>query len=42
MTQHFKAPVHPAALMYAEEERAGKLSRREFVAAGLCGNVYGF
>lgn len=23
--------VHPAALMYAEEEKAGKLSRREFL-----------
>ena len=25
-------PVHPAALMYAEEFKAGKLSRREFLA----------
>jgi peptide/nickel transport system substrate-binding protein len=25
-------PVHPAALMYAEEEKAGKLSRREFLS----------
>ena len=24
--------IHPAALMYAEEEKAGKLSRREFLA----------
>ncbi|MFP4327455.1 MAG: twin-arginine translocation signal domain-containing protein, partial [Paracoccaceae bacterium] len=25
-------PVHPGALMYAEEFKAGKLSRREFLA----------
>ena len=33
MTHHSKisAPVHPAALMYATEEKAGKLSRREFL-----------
>ena len=30
MTQ-IGAPLHPAALMYAEEVRAGKLSRREFL-----------
>ena len=30
MTQ-FNSALHPAALMYAEEERAGKLSRREFM-----------
>ena len=28
---HFDTSLHPAALMYAEEERAGKLSRREFM-----------
>ncbi len=31
MTQNTK-PMHPAAVMYAAEERAGKLSRREFLA----------
>ena len=33
MTHHSKisAPVHPAALMYMAEEKAGKLSRREFL-----------
>jgi peptide/nickel transport system substrate-binding protein len=31
MTQ-LKKPIHPAALMYAEEAKAGKLSRREFLA----------
>ena len=32
MTHHRKiAPVHPAAEMYAEEFKAGKLSRREFL-----------
>lgn len=28
---HINSALHPAALMYAEEERAGKLSRREFM-----------
>jgi len=33
MTYHFKSDrIHPAARMYAEEFRAGKLSRREFLA----------
>ena len=32
MTLNFKAPVHPVALMYAEEERAGQLDRREFLS----------
>jgi len=34
MTQHDRAlqRVHPAATMYAEEVKAGKLSRREFLA----------
>ncbi|MDX8349070.1 ABC transporter substrate-binding protein [Cognatiyoonia sp. IB215446] len=27
-----RKPIHPAALMYAEEAKAGKLSRREFLA----------
>lgn len=31
MTQSNKS-IHPAALMYAEEEKAGKLSRREFLS----------
>ncbi|MEL6838298.1 MAG: ABC transporter substrate-binding protein [Pseudomonadota bacterium] len=31
MTQSHK-PIHPAALMYAEEAKAGKLSRREFLS----------
>ncbi|MBI1418005.1 MAG: diguanylate cyclase [Limimaricola sp.] len=33
MTQEITTgkPIHPAALMYAEEEKAGKLSRREFL-----------
>ncbi|EAQ03302.1 ABC dipeptide transporter, periplasmic binding protein [Pseudooceanicola batsensis HTCC2597] len=33
MTQHFtpRAAVHPAAEMYAEEFRTGRLSRREFI-----------
>ena len=30
MTQSHK-PIHPAALMYAEETKAGKISRREFL-----------
>jgi len=29
---HMQKPIHPAALMYAEEEKAGKLSRREFLS----------
>ncbi|WP_333714475.1 ABC transporter substrate-binding protein [Yoonia sp.] len=29
---HETTRIHPAALMYAEEEKAGKLSRREFLA----------
>lgn len=29
---HSTNNIHPAALMYAEEEKAGKLSRREFMA----------
>jgi peptide/nickel transport system substrate-binding protein len=29
---HENTRIHPAALMYAEEEKAGKLSRREFLA----------
>ncbi len=33
MTKHFTPDnIHPAAQMYAEEHRAGKLSRREFLA----------
>jgi peptide/nickel transport system substrate-binding protein len=33
MTKHFRPDaVHPAARMYAEEHKAGKLSRREFLA----------
>ena len=32
MTQPNTQSVHPAALMYAEEEKAGKLSRREFLS----------
>ena len=31
MTQFDKTKMHPAALMYANEEKAGKLSRREFL-----------
>ena len=31
MTRTTRTPVHPAALMYAAEEQAGKLSRREFM-----------
>jgi peptide/nickel transport system substrate-binding protein len=31
MTKHFQ-PVHPIALQYAKDEKAGKLSRREFMA----------
>lgn len=31
MTPESQNRVHPAALMYAEEEKAGKLSRREFL-----------
>ena len=29
---HSSNKIHPAALMYAEEEKAGKLSRREFLS----------
>jgi len=32
MTKFDTPKVHPAALMYANEEKAGKLSRREFMA----------
>ncbi|MBE0414079.1 ABC transporter substrate-binding protein [Yoonia sp.] len=32
MTQARTAKPHPAAVMYAQEEKAGKLSRREFLA----------
>jgi peptide/nickel transport system substrate-binding protein len=31
MTQH-RQPIHPIALQYARDEKAGKLSRREFMA----------
>ena len=29
---HSQNTIHPAALMYAKEEKAGQLSRREFMA----------
>ena len=29
---HSPKPIHPAALMYAEEAKAGKMDRREFLA----------
>ncbi len=32
MTHHSKISVHPAALQYAKDEKAGKLSRREFLS----------
>ena len=32
MTQTTTHKMHPAALMYAQEEKAGKLSRREFLS----------
>ncbi len=32
MTHHDTTTVHPAAIMYANEEKAGKLSRREFLS----------
>ena len=31
MTKHFTPDTHPAAIAYAEEVRAGTLSRREFL-----------
>ncbi len=32
MTHHTNMSVHPAALQYAQDEKAGKLSRREFLS----------
>ena len=32
MTQVEQTKMHPAAVMYANEEKAGKLSRREFLS----------
>ena len=41
MTPTKTQAIHPAALMYAAEEKAGKLSRREFLRAAAAATIAG-